>query len=73
MSTNLKTLKGTFENSQTNETSETDLNVTRFSGGNEGPKLLLSIRTQNDFFTHVALSKNEVITLIEELKENFDL
>jgi hypothetical protein len=31
------------------------------------------MRTQGDFFTHIALNKEEIKTLIKELQENFDL
>jgi hypothetical protein len=72
MSTNLKTLKGTCEHLPLAQGGTTELHMAKFCS-KEGIKLLLSIPTQNDFFTHVALSKSEVITLIEELKENFDL
>jgi hypothetical protein len=49
------------------------MSLTRFSGGKEGMKLQLTMRSQEDLFTHIALNKEEIKTLIKELKENFDL
>jgi hypothetical protein len=73
MSTELKSLKGQFHSQKTNQMENTEMSLTRFSGGEEGMKLQLTMRTQGDFFTHIALNKEEIKTLIKELKENFDL
>ncbi len=73
MSTELKTLKGQFHSRNTNQMENTEMSLTRFSGGKEGMKLQLTMRSQEDFFTHIALNKEEIKTLIKELKENFDL
>lgn len=71
MSTELKTLKGQFSNKGVME--DTTMSLTRFSGGEEGMKLQLTMRTQGDFFTHIALDKRQIKNLIKELQENFDL
>jgi len=73
MSTELKTLKGKFHSQKTNEMENTELFLTRFSGGNEGMKLQLTLRAQDKFFTHIALSKEELKKLVKEIEENFDL
>tara|TARA_B110000902_G_scaffold256810_1_gene324103 strand:- start:901 stop:1122 length:222 start_codon:yes stop_codon:yes gene_type:complete len=73
MSTELKSLKGKFWNQKTLQMDSTEMSLTRFSGGEEGLKLQLTMRTQGDFFTHIALNKEEIKTLIKELQENFDL
>ena len=73
MSTELKSLKGQFHSRNTNQMENTQMSLTRFSGGKEGMKLQLTMRSQEDFFTHIALNKEEIKTLIKELKENFDL
>jgi hypothetical protein len=73
MSTELKSLKGKFHSQKTNEMENTEMSLTRFSGGKEGMKLQLTMRSQEDLFTHIALNKEEIKTLIKELKENFDL
>lgn len=73
MSTELKTLKGKFHSQKTNEMENTELSLTRFSGGKEGMKLQLTMRSQGDFFTHITLNKEQIKTLITELQENFDL
>jgi hypothetical protein len=73
MSTELKSLKGQFHSQKTNEMENTEMSLTRFSGGKEGMKLQLTMRSQEDLFTHIALNKEEIKTLIKELKENFDL
>jgi len=73
MSTELKSLKGKFWNQKTLQMDSTEMSLTRFSGGEEGTKLQLTMRTQGDFFTHIALNKEEIKTLIKELQENFDL
>ena len=72
MSTELKTLKGKFWNKETSELQNTELSLTRFSGGKEGMKLQLTMREQGDFFTHIALNKEELKTLVKEIQENFD-
>ena len=71
MSTELKKLKGQFFNKGVME--DTAMSLTRFSGGEEGMKLQLTMRTQGDFFTHIALDKRQIKNLIKELQENFDL
>jgi hypothetical protein len=73
MSTELKSLKGKFHSSKTGKLENTELSLTRFSGGKEGMKLQLTLRDQGDFFTHIALSKEELITLVKEIQENFDI
>jgi hypothetical protein len=71
MSTELKSIKGKFQGQLTSK--ETEMSLTRFSGGKEGTKLQLTIRTNGDFFTHISLDKKEIKTLIKVLQENFDL
>ena len=56
MSTELKSLKGQFHSQKTNEMENTKLSLTRFSGGKEGMKVQLTMRAQDDFFTHITLS-----------------
>ena len=73
MSTELKTLKGQFHSQKTNEMENTEMSLTRFSGGKEGMKLQLTMRAQEDFFTHITLNKSEIKKLIKELQENFEL
>ena len=73
MSTELKSLKGQFHNHETTEMENTEMSLTRFSGGKEGMKLQLTMRSQGDFFTHITLNKEEIKTLIKELQENFEL
>jgi len=51
----------------------TEMSLTRFSGGKEGMKLQLTMRSQGDFFTHITLNKSEIKKLIKELQENFEL
>tara|TARA_B110000858_G_scaffold8374_1_gene8954 strand:+ start:4446 stop:4664 length:219 start_codon:yes stop_codon:yes gene_type:complete len=71
MSTELKTLKGQFSNKGVME--DTTMSLTRFSGGEEGMKLQLTMSTQGEFFTHIALNKEEIKILVKELQENFAL
>jgi len=73
MSTELKSLKGQFHSQKTNEMENTEMSLTRFSGGKEGMKLQLTMRAQGDFFTHITLNKSEIKKLIKELQENFEL
>jgi len=73
MSTELKSLKGQFHSQKTNEMENTEMSLTRFSGGKEGMKLQLTMRTQDQFFTHITLNKEELKTLIKEIQENFEL
>lgn len=73
MSTELKSLKGKFWNQKTLQIDSTEMSLTRFSGGEEGMKLQLTMREQGDFFTHITLNKEEIKTLIKELQENFEL
>ena len=73
MSTKLKSLKGQFHSQKTNEMENTEISLTRFSGGKEGMKVQLTMRSQDDFFTHITLNKKEIKKLIKELQENFEL
>ena len=73
MSTELKTIKGQFHSQETNEMENTEMSLTRFSGGKEGMKLQLTMRDQGDFFTHITLNKEELKTLVKEIQENFDI
>lgn len=73
MSTELKSLKGQFHSQKTNEMENTEMSLTRFSGGKEGMKVQLTMRSQGDFFTHITLNKEQIKVLISELQENFDL
>jgi len=73
MSTELKSLKGQFHSKKTNEIENTEMSLTRFSGGKEGMKVQLTMRTQDEFFTHITLNKEEIKKLIKELQENFEL
>jgi hypothetical protein len=75
MATELKSLKGQFHSQKTNEMENTEMLLTRFSGGKEGMKLQLTLRTQDqdELFTHIALNKEQIKVLISELQENFDL
>ena len=72
MSTELKSLKGQFHSQKTNEMENTEMFLTRFSGGKEGMKLQLTMRDQGDFFTHITLNKEELKTLVKEIQENFE-
>ena len=62
MSTELKSISGKFHSQKTNKMEETNLSLTRFSGGKEGMKLQLTMRTQDQdqFFTHIALNKEQI-------------
>tara|TARA_B110000879_G_scaffold29536_1_gene40376 strand:- start:1083 stop:1304 length:222 start_codon:yes stop_codon:yes gene_type:complete len=73
MSTELKSLKGQFHSQKTDEMENTEMSLTRFSGGQEGMKLQLTMREQGDFFTHITLNKEELKTLVKEIQENFEL
>ena len=73
MSTELKSLKGKNWNQESSEMENTEMSLTRFSGGKEGMKLQLTMRSQEDLFTHITLNKEEIKTLIKELQENFEL
>jgi hypothetical protein len=73
MSTELKTLKGQFHNEQTEQMDTTEMHLTRFSGGIEGLKLQLTMRSQGDLFTHITLNKKELKKLVKEIQTNFDL
>ena len=73
MSKELKSLKGQFHSQKTNEIENTEMSLTRFSGGKEGMKVQLTMRTQDEFFTHITLNKEEIKKLIKELQENFEL
>jgi len=72
MSTELKSLKGQFHSQKTNEMENTEMSLTRFSGGKEGMKLQLTMRQQDDFFTHITLDKKQMQILIKEIQENFE-
>ena len=50
----------------------TEMSLTRFSGGKEGMKLQLTMRTQGDFFTHITLDKKQMQLLVKEIQENFE-
>ena len=73
MSTELKSLKGKNWNEESSEMENTEMSLTRFSGGKEGMKVQFTMREQGDFFTHITLNKKEIKKLIKELQENFDL
>tara|TARA_R110002050_G_scaffold290329_1_gene443952 strand:- start:210 stop:431 length:222 start_codon:yes stop_codon:yes gene_type:complete len=73
MSTELKTLKGKFWNQETSELENTELSLTRFSGGKEGMKVQLTVRSNDEFFTHIALDKEQIKNLVKELQENFNI
>jgi len=75
MSTELKSLKGQFHNESTDTMENTEMSLTRFSGGNEGMKVQLTLSTNNQskFFTHITLNNEEIKTLIKELQNNFEL
>ena len=75
MSTELKSIKGQFHSERTSKMEETKMSLTRFSGGKEGMKVQLTLRTedQSQFFTHIALNKEQIKVLIKELQENFEL
>jgi len=75
MSTELKSLKGQFHSQRTNEMENTELSLTRFSGGVEGMKVQLTMRNtdQGKFFTHITLNKKQIKKLIKELQNNFEL
>jgi hypothetical protein len=72
MSTELKSLKGQFHSQKTNEMENTEMSLTRFSGGKEGMKLQLTMRQQDDFFTHITLDKKQMQLLVKEIQENFE-
>jgi hypothetical protein len=74
MSTELKSIKGQFFNTKSEGVLEdTEMSLTRFSGGMEGMKLQITMRSQDPFFTHITLNKEQIKTLISELEENFNL
>ncbi len=73
MSKELKSFKGQFYSQKTNEIENTEMSLTRFSGGKEGMKVQLTMRTQDEFFTRITLNKEEIKKLIKELQENFEL
>ena len=72
MSTELKSLKGQFHSQKTNEMENTEMSLTKFSGGKEGMKLQLTMRQQDDFFTHITLDKKQMQLLVKEIQENFE-
>jgi len=72
MSTELKSLKGQFHSQKTNEMENTEMSLTRFSGGKEGMKLQLTMRQQDDFFTPITLDKKQMQILVKEIQENFE-
>jgi hypothetical protein len=75
MSTELKSLKGQFHSESTNQMENTEMSLTRFSGGKEGMKLQLTMRNTNQgkFFTHITLSNEQLQILIKEIQNNFEL
>ena len=72
MATELKSIKGKFQSNRS-EIGNTQMSLTRFSGGKEGIKLQLTIRNQGEFFTHIAINKKQIKKFIKELQQNFDL
>jgi len=72
MATELKSIKGKFQSNRS-EIGNTQMSLTRFSGGKEGMKLQLTIRNQGEFFTHIAINKKQIKKFIKELQQNFDL
>jgi|TARA_B110000444_G_C18605210_1_gene484961 hypothetical protein len=72
MSTELKSLKGQFHSQKTNEMESTEMSLTRFSGGKAGMKLQLTMKQQDDFFTHITLDKKQMQILVKEIQENFE-
>tara|TARA_R110000765_G_scaffold218002_1_gene322615 strand:- start:125 stop:343 length:219 start_codon:yes stop_codon:yes gene_type:complete len=72
MATELKSIKGKFQSNR-GEIGNTQMSLTRFSGGKEGMKLQLTIRNQGEFFTHIAINKKQIKKFIKELQQNFDL
>ena len=72
MSTELKSLKGQFHSQITNQLESTEMSLTRFSGGEQGMKVQLTMLSQGEF-THITLNKKEIKKLIKELQENFEL
>ena len=73
MSKELKTIKGKNWNQETSEMENTSFSLTRFSGGQEGMKVQLTLRNNGEFFSHIALNKTQIKELIKELQENFEL
>jgi hypothetical protein len=72
MSTELKTVKGTFECIDTLKTKDTKLKLMSFYGGKQ-LMLRMTIRAQGKYFTQISLNKEEIKTLIKELQTNFNL
>lgn len=72
MATELKSIKGRFQSNRS-KIENTQMSLTRFSGGKEGMKLQLTIRNQGEFFTHIAINKKQIKKFIKELQQNFDL
>ena len=72
MATELKSIKGKFQSNRS-EIGNTQMSLTRFSGGKEGIKLQLTIRNQGEFYTHIAINKKQIKKFIKELQQNFDL
>lgn len=72
MATELKSIKGKFQSNRS-KIENTQMSLTRFSGGKEGMKLQLTIRNQGEFFTHIAINKKQIKKFIKELQQNFDL
>tara|TARA_R110002124_G_scaffold101062_1_gene248453 strand:+ start:43 stop:261 length:219 start_codon:yes stop_codon:yes gene_type:complete len=72
MATELKSIKGKFQSNRS-EIGNTQMSLTRFSGGKEGMKLQLTIRNQGEFYTHIAINKKQIKKFIKELQQNFDL
>jgi ABC-type Na+ transport system ATPase subunit NatA len=73
MSTELKSIKGKNWNKDISQMERTKVLLTRFSGGKDGMKVQLTMRTNGEFFTHISLNKKQIKKLIKELQENFEL
>ena len=73
MSKELKTINGKNWNQENSEMKNTSISLTRFSGGQEGVKVQLTLRNNGEFFSHIALNKTQIEQLIKELQENFEL
>tara|TARA_Y100001938_G_scaffold118785_1_gene164358 strand:+ start:86 stop:307 length:222 start_codon:yes stop_codon:yes gene_type:complete len=73
MATELKTIKGKFQNEKTNEMETTKMTLVRFWGGDEGTKLQLTLETTGQLFTHITLTREELKILVNEIKDNFNI
>ncbi len=76
MSTELKRYASVMPATPTTPfTNVANLHLTRFSGGHEGAKLLITMNTEVDQFghTHIHLNQTQIKDLINTLQEAFDL